>query len=372
MLTAGRRCGLYAGMRYRHRRDLLVLTYHSVVDVPPEALQQHPLVYRNAVRAAHFAEQMRHLRRHHTLLDGDALRAVLDGAPLPPRAALVTFDDGLRNNATVALPLLQRLGIPAVFFLPTAFLTAASNGRVRRHWTEDLVARWSVQAARGAVDWTPVHDLLPNWAPDPSSQTDAASILDVIDYLKALPRAVRAPLVDGLRDAVPPVPADAFPADAEGTSVLETMTWDEANDAAQQGVTLGAHTVRHAILSRLDPDAARTEIVDSLRAVRERTGQPADLFAYPNGGLGDFSTVHQQTLADAGCRAAFTQIPGFNAPDADPLALRRIDVSPDFALPTFDYLASGTKVVVDRLFRGRPPRADADTAALSAAKVVER
>jgi peptidoglycan/xylan/chitin deacetylase (PgdA/CDA1 family) len=41
--------------------------------------------------------------------------------PLPPRAVMITFDDGYRNNLTTALPILQRAGLGATFFISTGF-----------------------------------------------------------------------------------------------------------------------------------------------------------------------------------------------------------------------------------------------------------
>ena len=55
-----------------------------------------------------------------------SLDAVLDhylrGAPLPPGAVLLTFDDGYRDNLENALPILRRHGYPAVLFVPIGFL----------------------------------------------------------------------------------------------------------------------------------------------------------------------------------------------------------------------------------------------------------
>lgn len=63
----------------------------------------------------------------------DVLRAI-DGRVMLPRCpVLVTFDDAYLDTFEMARPVLKRLGIPAVVFVPTAFVgrTAAWDGNGR-------------------------------------------------------------------------------------------------------------------------------------------------------------------------------------------------------------------------------------------------
>jgi peptidoglycan/xylan/chitin deacetylase (PgdA/CDA1 family) len=96
-------------------RTLRVLMYHKVNDLWPNP---------TTVPTAVFEEQMTHLRElGYTPVSLDAvLDHYLRGAPLPPRAVLLTFDDGYRDNLENALPILRRFGYPAVLFVPIGFL----------------------------------------------------------------------------------------------------------------------------------------------------------------------------------------------------------------------------------------------------------
>lgn len=353
-LQVARSTELFRWMRWRHRHQLLVLTYHSVVEGVQDARRKYPLVYRNAVDATRFEQQMAYLNRHYRPLDGDDLRAVLDGEPPPERAVLVTFDDGLLNNKTVALPILHRMDIPAVFFLPTGFVDAASNGRLRRHWTEALIARLSHQTQQDSFAADVVQRLLPTLDTDLRLLAPSEAILHVVDHLKSLPRSDRTDRLENLRNRLgDPPPPSTMPADPDGHSILATMTWDDARAATNHGITLGGHTVNHERLARLPDHAAITEIEESLAAITDRTDQPADLFSYPYGRARDFDDTHKAVLAESGCRGAFTQITGFNDPSTDPLALRRIDVSPNYDFGMFAYVVSGTKHAVDRFLPHR-------------------
>ena len=108
-----------------------VLMYHVVGEPPPGAAW--PQLY---VSAAEFADQVDWLAENGyqavTLTDvWDNWRGA---AALPPRPVVLTFDDGHRSVRTSALPLLSRLGWPAVLNLKVGNLEPGSftEGDVRR------------------------------------------------------------------------------------------------------------------------------------------------------------------------------------------------------------------------------------------------
>jgi peptidoglycan/xylan/chitin deacetylase (PgdA/CDA1 family) len=96
-------------------RTLRVLMYHKVNDVPGN---------RMSMPTSLFDEQMAQLRElDYTVVDLDAVLAhYADGAPLPPAAVLITFDDGYRDNLEHAAPILQRYGYAAVQFVPLGYV----------------------------------------------------------------------------------------------------------------------------------------------------------------------------------------------------------------------------------------------------------
>lgn len=96
-------------------RTLRVLMYHKVNDRWPNP---------TTVPTAVFAEQMELLGElGYAPVSLDAVRDhYVDGVPLPEGAVLITFDDGYRDNLENALPVLRRLGYPAVLFVPIGFL----------------------------------------------------------------------------------------------------------------------------------------------------------------------------------------------------------------------------------------------------------
>jgi peptidoglycan/xylan/chitin deacetylase (PgdA/CDA1 family) len=95
-------------------RDLRVVMYHKVNDLSGNSL---------TVPIDLFRRQMRILRDENTVITPEQLTAVLRGdETLPERPVLITFDDGYRDNATNALPILSDLGLRALLFLATDFI----------------------------------------------------------------------------------------------------------------------------------------------------------------------------------------------------------------------------------------------------------
>ena len=124
---------------------LRVLMYHKINDVA-----ENPL----SVPVGVFDEQMGLLRQlGYTVVD---LEQVLDhytvGTPLPPRAVLITFDDGYRDNLENAVEVLQRYGYPAVLFVPIGYLDTT----LPLPHEERLAQRGIVNRT---IDWSDLPDL---------------------------------------------------------------------------------------------------------------------------------------------------------------------------------------------------------------------
>jgi peptidoglycan/xylan/chitin deacetylase (PgdA/CDA1 family) len=126
-------------------RTLRVLMYHKINDV-----QGNPTTVPTGV----FEEQMGLLKEFgYQPVDLDAVLAhYLERRPLTPKAVLITFDDGYRDNLDHAAPVLQKHGYPAVIFVPIGYL---DGGRPLPH-EEQRAARGLLNST---VDWGELREL---------------------------------------------------------------------------------------------------------------------------------------------------------------------------------------------------------------------
>lgn len=250
--------------------------------------------------------QVRVLRRVGTVMRlGDAVAALRDGARLPPRAIALTFDDGYRDNLDLAVPALERLGVPATFFLVPGFLDRSVGA-----WWETL--SWAVARARTPEADVRGHRLVAGDTSQPA--------------LAALAEDLKHETLDARHDAVAEVVSALDPSGDVGTDRL-FMDWDGARDLAGR-MEVGCHTGRHAILARETPEDQRRDLTESRDRLQRELGVDIDLLAYPNGQPGDMDEATFTATRDAGFVGAVTTVDGLVAPGVDPLAMNRVVLDP--------------------------------------------
>lgn len=209
---------------------------------------------------------------------------------LPPRAACITFDDGYRDNLTVAGPVMQRYNLPATIFVATGFL---DGGRM---WNDSVIE--AVRLAPGeSIDAQALklgtHSII-------SDIDRMQAIKKLLDQLKYLPFAERAARVDQLCELIgTPLPTDLM------LSSAELIT------ARRSNIEIGAHTVNHPILTQIDDDQARAEMAESKAHLESVLKEKVLLFAYPNGRPDqDYATRHAQMVKQVGFKMAASTASG--------------------------------------------------------------
>ena len=97
---------------------LPILLYHRI-DTSPDNSRYY-------VTPERFEEEMKLLHDWgYTTITLDMLsRAIIDGADLPPRPMIITFDDGHMNNYTTAFPIMQKYGFTGVLYVVGTYIGA--------------------------------------------------------------------------------------------------------------------------------------------------------------------------------------------------------------------------------------------------------
>ena len=275
---------------------LSILIYHRVLDEIDSMLYGVPSATMFSWQAALIA------RLFNVLPLAEAVNRLVDNC-LPSRAACITFDDGYADNVTVALPILKQHGIPATFFIASGYLNGGSM------WNDTVIE--SVRR-------------LPNQCLDLSKQGlgiyrldtigDRASVAQqLLNRLKYLPWREREDKANYLASLA------GF---TESMSLM--MTSQQVQQLHAHGMEIGAHTVTHPILSKVDTTVARKEIASGKERLEALIGERIKMFAYPNGKPGqDYQREHVDIVRHLGFTGAVTTAWGVSNRNTDPWQLPR-------------------------------------------------
>jgi peptidoglycan/xylan/chitin deacetylase (PgdA/CDA1 family) len=281
---------------------LLVLGWHNV-----ESSWLFPV--RPGAGVLGLGRQLAFLRRRMTVVPlGDALRALGQGRPLPPRAVAITFDDGYRDTLKLAVPILERLGLPTTFFLIPGLLSG-----VIRPWWEIL--GWAFTCSRQeSIRWEGRQLGLHGTA------ERRASLTAVIELLKLRPGTERDRAVEQLC-------MRCDPSGAPGDAAM-FLDWQGARELVRRGFTVASHSLKHTILAREAEAEQRSDLLLSRQQLEDRLGVAVDLLAYPNGAPGDFDATTIAAARGAGYAYAVTTIQGWNRSSTPPHEIRRFVQQP--------------------------------------------
>jgi peptidoglycan/xylan/chitin deacetylase (PgdA/CDA1 family) len=295
------------------RPSLLVLTYHRIGN--PSARSDYGPVY--SATAARLEAQAKLVRDTYRLLTLDEVveLATERFRGLREPSALITFDDGYRDNFETAFPVLDALRVRATFFLPTGFLQAS-----RLPWWDHIahvISHCELSVLR--LDWP------------------KALVLE----LGALPRTrAIARVVQVYLDHHAEVDANggrqfrAHLEDRAGLSLDEAelgrgrfLTWDDARALVDAGMSIGSHARSHRSLASLSEGEQICELAESKRTLEAELGRTVEALAYPYGWPGTFDSTTERLALEAGYKVAFTSMAGVNhALTTTPMAVRRLGV----------------------------------------------
>lgn len=274
--------------RVRNRHTFTAVMFHRVLAVEDPRWSTSDPDY--TISASAFDRCLEFFEEHYNFV---SLRQVLDarsgGPRLPPRALLLTFDDGWADNVDYALPLMRRRGIPGALFV-----VADAVGRRSAFFQEQLFAAWrghriTVSSLAAAIR---MHGL------DISEPMDngTSSIRRLIRAVESLDPPARERLLQGL---------SAQLADPHRHMISTT----ELRELETAGVTVGVHGKTH------QPMTSVADLHAELAGAREqvsamlRTPRAPESMSFPHGRYDRSIALRAQ---ESGYEIAFTSVPCIN------------------------------------------------------------
>ena len=303
-----------------------VLTYHRIA--PPENTDLSPALI--DAYPADFEAQMRYVAgRYNVVSSWDVVRALREGYTLPPRALVITFDDGYRCFQDTAMPVLQRLSLPVTLFVPTDF-----PGTPGALFWWDTIHRALQRTTVRQIDIPGLGTL-----PLGSAAERVAAYARLVALVERTEEAGAARLVEMVvRQCA-----------VESNREQMMLTWEEITALAAAGVDVGPHTRSHIVLAQATPERVEAEVAGSWTDLKARIPNALPIFCYPNGKPHAVNLTAARAARGAGLAGAYTMVAGLNVVGrTNPYLLHRVGMVAGESLRRFTLKISAT----GRLYRG--------------------
>jgi peptidoglycan/xylan/chitin deacetylase (PgdA/CDA1 family) len=261
--------------------SLVVPFYHMVSD-------HHVPHVSNLYRfrtIAEFTSDVEFFSRHFEPVTLNDIVDALNGTRALPRSCFhLTFDDGFREMYDIVAPILRRAGVPATFFLATAFLDG--GGLAHYNALSVLLDRIQLEYSHHSGVLAHLESILP-------VATNRTATLR--ERLLSIGYAQK-PLVHSLADTLE-VDFDKY--------VYETrphLTSAEIATLVSQGFSIGSHSYDHPRYADLSLSDQLQQTRISMGLLETRFGASPRAFAFPHNdsGVEDefFKTVFSESLLD--------------------------------------------------------------------------
>jgi peptidoglycan/xylan/chitin deacetylase (PgdA/CDA1 family) len=285
-----------------------ILRYHSV---QPDLESCANSIGRGIIHEEQvFAEQMEILARdYHPVSMDEVVDFVIGRRPTPPRAVVVTFDDGYADNYDVAMPILNHYGIPAAIYVTVDSIGTGRAPwfcRVRHAFAVTRIRRWH-DPDKGR-SWN-LDDLVERHEAFLSACEICARRAGVIqeEALATLEKDLEVETLAPVRDLM--------------------LSWEQIRKLKAAGHTIGSHTLTHPNLAQVNVAAASRELRESKMRLELTLGSPVVHFSYPSPILEPHWNEQTVTLTkEAGYSSAVTCTPGLVRQGDESLRLKRTSV----------------------------------------------
>jgi peptidoglycan/xylan/chitin deacetylase (PgdA/CDA1 family) len=191
------------------------------------------------------------------------LDAIKGGAPIPSGSFHLTFDDGFSEIATVIAPLLREKGIPATFFLNTAFL---DNRELCYQHEASLL--WNLFEAE-PDSFRPVQELLDAHFGRKTAPNDVLKVRFAERHiLKTISAAANLDTAAYLKRRQP------------------YLTSEQVRALLAQGFSIGSHSVNHPLYREIPLAEQLWQTKESITDLRDRFQLSYSVFAFPHSARG--------------------------------------------------------------------------------------
>lgn len=316
-----------------------VLTYHGIL--PPGYKPKDNSIDGHLITATAFRSQLELLTSKYNVISPEAFRLCCEGKlQPPPRAVLLTCDDGLLNTLTDMLPIIRTFGVPFLFFVTGYSLLEHSS----MLWYEQLYLWLHMRQA--------ISLRLPGRVDVYAAQSNREKRVlwqELIRAFSALPKTGRQDALEDVRIQIGI--SESWQAEYSQNESLRRrffmLSRSELLQMVGAGMAIGAHTLTHPMLSEAPEAEACMEISQSREQLEKFLGREVWALAYPFGTPDAVSARETRMSRSAGFTCAFMNVENSHS---EPYSYPRIHVSSGMTLSELEAHLCGFDFAIRRTY----------------------
>lgn len=243
-----------------------ILFMHKVV---AEKTEKHriELMEANEIDTMFLEKMIVHLKKNYDIISLDEVHKRLESLNNYKRKFIaITFDDGYKDNLTLAYPIFKKYNVPFTVYITNSF----PNHTAKLWWymLEDIILEYS--------EITFLCKKKRYHFKTNSQEEKNRSFLSIRELLINASKKELSLILEQLENA--------YNKNLESYIKKEALNWDEIGTLSKDPlVTIGCHTVNHLALKTLSEEEIIEEVIKSKNELQQKIGQEINHFAYPYG-----------------------------------------------------------------------------------------
>lgn len=256
----------------RFRKTPVVLFWHGVSENPNAEIEGE------SFSSELFESQIKYLINNFEIISIDEFYHRYQSNSFTNKEAVITFDDGYKNNLTVAAPILQKYKLPFTIFVSSQNIMTGERFYI-------LIPRLIIIGSNISEVNLPTINFH-RTVKTHQERVDCAMELE--NQIKYLDHNHAKKLARSLIEAIG---VDEFSGLKTTYTNSNMLTWEDIKNLQENfNCTIGSHCIDHCICHSGQPeDIISIQIIESKRMIETNTGRSCDFFAYPNGDFTKFS-----------------------------------------------------------------------------------
>ncbi len=246
---------------------MIFLCYHGVTSLKSKNVENYS---KKHIDKKKFIKQMKFLKKNYNMISiDDIYHHIKNRIPFSKKDVAISFDDGFKNNFTIAAPILNKLKIPAIFYI-----CPKSISKKKMFWVDQIeTCIDKCKKSKIKINSLSSKNIYLN---------NIKKKISLIKKIKKICKNLNIKKKDDMIKILKKV--TSVEPDIKSSKNYELADWKIIKRISKNNLfTLGGHSLEHDILTKMNMKELDNNITKTIAIIKNKTGVNIEHFSYPEG-----------------------------------------------------------------------------------------